>query len=101
MSSTDRPNPWRYFHLGLELAIASVALALAGLYLDRRYGTAPWGLLIGATLGFSSGMYLFITQARAAMADSAAASRRRRHHHQDKRDENPDPPDTPDTPDRS
>jgi F0F1-type ATP synthase assembly protein I len=38
--------------LGLEFALP----ALAGFWLDGRFGTSPWIALVGALLGFAAGM---------------------------------------------
>ena len=57
-------NPWVMFHMGLEFAGAAVVLALIGwFFVDRKFGTEPWGALIGATIGFVGGGYLFIKEA--------------------------------------
>lgn len=69
MPARDERNLWRYFGLGLELAVAALALGLVGWWVDREFGTAPWGVLIGAALGFAAGMYRFIQQALAALRE--------------------------------
>jgi F0F1-type ATP synthase assembly protein I len=51
--------------MGLELAAAIVALTLAGLWVDHRFGTGPKGVIIGAILGVVGGSYNFIRQALA------------------------------------
>jgi F0F1-type ATP synthase assembly protein I len=38
--------------LGLEFVLPT----LVGLWLDGRFGTKPWGTLVGALLGFAAGM---------------------------------------------
>lgn len=67
MAQQKNPNPWRYAHMGLEFSGAVLVLTLVGWYVDRQYGTRPWGAVIGATLGFSGGMYLFIKEALKAV----------------------------------
>jgi ATP synthase protein I len=43
------------------LMTGSVALGtLGGFFLDRRFGTKPWLLVVGALLGVSGGFYSFI-----------------------------------------
>ncbi len=42
----------RVMTIGLEFALP----ALAGWWLDERLGTRPWVLLVGAALGFATGM---------------------------------------------
>lgn len=45
--------------LGAELAGAMVGFTLLGIWIDRHYGTHPWGLLICAVLGLVGGLYNF------------------------------------------
>jgi ATP synthase protein I len=48
-----------YLGIGTSFA-ASVLLGLgAGYWLDRRLGTTPWLLLVGATLGLGAGFFSF------------------------------------------
>jgi len=49
--------------MGLELAAAIVALTLAGLWVDHKFGTGQKGLIVGATLGIFGGSYNFSRQA--------------------------------------
>ncbi|QQE10869.1 AtpZ/AtpI family protein [Planctomycetota bacterium] len=56
-------NPWVMFHMGLEFAGAAAILALIGWFIDTKYETGPYGALIGATIGFVGGFYLFIKEA--------------------------------------
>lgn len=46
--------------LGIELAVPT----LAGLAVDRFAGSSPWGILIGATIGFAVGMFHLLKIAR-------------------------------------
>ena len=46
--------------MGTELAGAILALTLLGWWVDRRFETEPWGLLIGACLGIVGGLYNLI-----------------------------------------
>lgn len=55
------------------LALAGTAVAelvipvLIGAWVDRRYGSAPWGLLLGAVMGFVGGVaHLLVTASRAS-----------------------------------
>lgn len=49
--------------MGLEIAVG-VGLGLyAGTWLDKRYGWAPWGTLVGSMIGMCAGLYLVIKQA--------------------------------------
>jgi len=48
-----------YLSLGLELAVTLLVFIFAGYYLDKHWGTHPWLLLAGATLGFIVAFYNF------------------------------------------
>lgn len=60
------PTGYRMFHLGLEFAGATLILAIIGWLIDGQYDTAPYGAMIGGSIGFIGGMYLFIKEAIAA-----------------------------------
>lgn len=49
--------------LGIEFAAAVAGLTLLGYWIDRRYATEPWGLLIGAALGLIGGTYNMVREA--------------------------------------
>lgn len=51
----DSPG-MRYAGLGIELAAAVGLLSLLGWWIDGRFGTAPWGLVVGAVVGLVAGM---------------------------------------------
>lgn len=57
--------------MGLELAAAVTGFALLGIWIDRRYDSEPWGLLVCAAIGVIGGLYNFV---RAALAAAAASS---------------------------
>jgi F0F1-type ATP synthase assembly protein I len=64
--------------LGIELAASVIGLTLLGLWIDRRWATEPWGLVICATIGFAGGMLNFVRSARrAAREDERRAARER------------------------
>ena len=50
-------TPWALASAGTELAGGVVVLALLGWWLDRRWGTSPWLLLLGTLLGAVGGVY--------------------------------------------
>lgn len=60
--------------LGVQFAAAIVGCVLLGNWIDGRYGTRPWGVLIGAAVGFASGFYSIF---RAAKAEEARDSNER------------------------
>lgn len=51
----DSPG-MRYAGLGIELAAAVGFLSFLGWWIDGRFATAPWGLMIGAIVGLVAGM---------------------------------------------
>lgn len=53
----------RYAGAGVELAAAVGALCLAGYWVDRKFGTDPWGMLVGAVTGIVGGLYNLIRPA--------------------------------------
>ena len=55
----DRPafNALGLVGVGLELMVAVVLLLAAGRWLDVRWGTEPWLMLLGAALGMAVGFY--------------------------------------------
>jgi F0F1-type ATP synthase assembly protein I len=55
--------------LGLELAVGIGLGAAVGYWIDEKWHTAPWGILIGCIFGFSAGMYLLIKAAIKANKD--------------------------------
>jgi F0F1-type ATP synthase assembly protein I len=56
--------------LGAQFAIALVAFGFLGRWLDQRWATEPWCLLLGVFLG---GGGVFISSYRRIMAQSATA----------------------------
>jgi F0F1-type ATP synthase assembly protein I len=67
--------------LGIELAASVIGLTLLGLWIDRRWETAPFAVVICASIGFVGGMYNFIRSARnaARRAENEAGERKARH----------------------
>ncbi len=57
--------------LGMELAAAVVGFSLLGYWIDRRFETEPWGILICAFIGIVGGLYNFVLAARQAMERTA------------------------------
>jgi len=44
--------------LGIEFATAVMAGGALGFWLDKKWGTLPWLLLVGIMIGFSLGFYI-------------------------------------------
>ena len=76
----DRRFPgWvRYSGVGLELAGATAGLALVGYWIDGKYGTSPWGILGGVTVGIVGGLYNLIRESMAAIRDAKSDDDARR-----------------------
>ena len=66
------------------MAAAVGALCLAGYWVDRKFETSPWGMLIGAMTGIVGGLYNMIRPAlRAALRsvdDAKQADREQKNH---------------------
>lgn len=63
----DRRRGLRLAGVGMELAAAVLGLTLIGYWVDRRFGTAPWAVIIGALVGLIGGMYNFLREALGAV----------------------------------
>ncbi|MEM7480528.1 MAG: AtpZ/AtpI family protein [Acidobacteriota bacterium] len=57
MAKRTRSPGMRYLGIGFELAAAVAGLTLLGFWIDRHFGSEPWGLLIGLTVGLVGGLY--------------------------------------------
>jgi F0F1-type ATP synthase assembly protein I len=47
----------------LEIGAGAGLGALLGIWIDRKWHSGPWGVLIGTFLGIAAGMYLLIKEA--------------------------------------
>ena len=73
MSADRRSASWiRYSGIGLELAGATAGLALVGYWIDRRFGTGPWGLLGGVVIGIVGGLYNLVKESLEAIREAKA-----------------------------
>lgn len=54
-----------------RMAIPSVGLTIVGLLLDRKFGTKPWLMLIGAVVGSMIAVYLVRIQLKRVMGKTA------------------------------
>ncbi len=61
--STPDPKRWQMTSSGLELVGVMGVLAGIGYYLDGRFGTAPWGVIVGALVGIVGGLYRMVREA--------------------------------------
>jgi ATP synthase protein I len=54
---------WSLAGLGIQFAVTVGALTFAGYWIDRRYGTGPWGVVSLSTLALVGSVYLLIKEA--------------------------------------
>ncbi len=63
----------------MELAGATAGLALTGYWVDGKFGTQPWGLLVGVLVGIVGGLYNLVRDsmlaAREAQSEDASSGR--------------------------
>ncbi|MBI4056557.1 MAG: AtpZ/AtpI family protein [Elusimicrobia bacterium] len=61
MQSTQ--NPWtRLLGVGLNLTVTILLGFFVGYWIDRKLGTRPWLMLLGAGVGMIVGFYQFIKE---------------------------------------
>ena len=63
MPNQDDVNWGRFVGIGLEIAVGAALGTVVGLWLDRKYGWSPWGVVAGSMIGVAAGMYLLIRDA--------------------------------------
>jgi ATP synthase protein I len=68
----SNPNWGKFLGLGLEMAVGVGLGYVVGAWLDKKYGWAPKGVLVGTMLGLAGGMYLLIKEALRLNADPPA-----------------------------
>jgi F0F1-type ATP synthase assembly protein I len=70
MPGDDSNANWgKHVGLGLEMAVGVGLGYFVGAWLDKKYGWAPNGALVGSLLGLAGGMYLLIKHAVRMNAD--------------------------------
>ncbi len=71
MASRSKFPSWiRHSGAGLELAGATAGLALGGFWIDGRFGTRPWGLLVGVFIGIVGGLYNLVRDSMLAAREA-------------------------------
>jgi len=58
--------------VGLEFAGAVAGFAVVGYWIDSRYGSKPWGILIGVVLGLVGGLYNLVKESLRAVQEAKA-----------------------------
>lgn len=72
-----RQNPTlKLAGLGVGLAGTIIGFTLVGLWIDHRFGTGPWGLVICVVLGCTGGLYNLIRSSLKALETPGTASRK-------------------------
>ena len=66
-SPNKLPSWTRVTTIGVEYAAAVAGFGLIGWWIDGRWGSKPWGVLIGAGLGLIGATYNLVRAATAAM----------------------------------
>ena len=69
------PDWVRWSGVGIEFAAAVAVFAFIGFWIDRKYDSAPWGVLVGAALGLIGGTYNLIRDSLAAFRQPPQSSR--------------------------
>jgi len=65
----DYQNYASYLTLGFQLAAAVVVFYFIGSWIDKHYGIAPIGMLIGTTIGMVGGFIKFFKSVASMIAD--------------------------------
>ena len=60
----DLPGAVEFLTMGLTAAIVIAVFVLLGLWADHAWGSAPWGLLFGLTLGTVAAVVSVVKQVR-------------------------------------
>jgi F0F1-type ATP synthase assembly protein I len=69
-SNRQFPGWIRYSGAGIELAGATAGLALFGYWIDGKFGTAPWGIVVGVVVGIVGGMYNLVKESLRAVHEA-------------------------------
>ncbi|MDB5173021.1 MAG: hypothetical protein JWO87_655 [Phycisphaerales bacterium] len=69
MADKDDSNWGKHLGIGFQVLVGVLLGMVVGKWLDRRFGWAPWGMVIGMSLGLASGMYMLIREGLRANRD--------------------------------
>ena len=58
---------FRYAGLGFEFSIAVGLFLYLGYLADERWGSDPWGMVVGGGVGLASGIYLLVKESNQMM----------------------------------
>ena len=56
----EEPGLWTHVYAGTELALTVLICVYLGHRVDRRFATAPWGLVGGGGIGIAVGLMNFL-----------------------------------------
>ena len=56
--------------VGLEVAGAAAGCALLGYWIDGRFGTSPWGMVVGVVVGLVGGLYNLVRESLQAVREA-------------------------------
>jgi F0F1-type ATP synthase assembly protein I len=65
--------------MGFDLAASVGVAVLLGWWIDNRYETAPWGILICAMVGIIGGLLNFVRAGQAAARRASADAENKEH----------------------
>ncbi len=70
--SKRRPTNGSFRHVGLGIEFAAILVGgcLIGAWVDRHFATAPWGIVIGATVSLVGGFYNFLRSSMRALREA-------------------------------
>ncbi len=72
-----KPQSWtRLAGVGVEYAAAVAGFGLIGWWIDQRWQTKPWGVVIGAALGLTGATYNLIRSSLAAFEEQRLEQKR-------------------------
>jgi F0F1-type ATP synthase assembly protein I len=79
------PNAGEFLTLGIQLALAVLVFFFLGRWLDEKFGTAPWLMIVGLFVGATGGLVSFFRSAMkmGAEQDREAEEERRKRDHGD------------------
>lgn len=65
----EGPSPASFAGAGVQFVISILLFLYVGKWLDGKFGTAPWLLMIGVFVGAGAGFYSFYRRIMAASRD--------------------------------
>ena len=73
----NRPTWVQHSGVGIEFSAAVGGFALMGIWIDRRWDTGPWGLLICVALGLTGATYNLIRASMKAFRSDTSRDRQK------------------------